>query len=335
MPYPRGLKWVGQVRAKGRRIERIFWTKAEAKDWEQRQKRIPAEDWKKTTGTAFSLGDWFQEYLDFSGSRHTPKTYEEKKAIFKRLALAVDPTEPAVSLHPRQILEYLTAQARERSGYAANKDRKNLVAAWNWGTRYREFSPANPCKVDRFPEDRAPRYIPPEKDFWKVYRAAGRQDKVMLLAYLHLGARRSELFRLTWDDVDLARRTARLATRKRKDGSWAYDTLPLTDRLAQALRRHKRRAKKGESLVFPDPQTGQAYQYRIHIMHRLCERAKVRFFGFHAIRHLTASILASQGIPAIQIQRILRHRALATTERYLHGLDDLRKSMEAFSKRKK
>ena len=26
----------------------------------------------------------------------------------------------------------------------------------------------NPCLVDRFPEERHPRYIPSEEDFWKV-----------------------------------------------------------------------------------------------------------------------------------------------------------------------
>lgn len=326
---------MGQVRKRGQRIERVFWTKSEAKDWESRQKRIPIEDWRKTTVTDFTLGDLAEQYLNFSASRHTRKTYEEKKAVFMRLLEIVKRTLPAADLRPKQILEYLTSQASARSGYAANKDRKNLVAAWNWGIKYHGLPQVNPCLVDRFPEERAPRYIPPEKDFWRVYRVARGQDRVMLLAYLHLGARRSELFRLTWDDLDLDHQTARLATRKRKEGSWAYDTLPLTDRLATALLQHRRRAKKDTSLVFADPQSGEGYRYRLHVMKKLCVRAGVRHFGFHAIRHLTGSILASQGVPLIQIQRILRHQALATTERYIHMLDDLRKSMEAFSRRKR
>jgi len=34
-------------------------------------------------------------------------------------------------------------------------------------------------------------------------------------------------------------------------------------------------------------------------MKHLCKRAKVKHFGLHAIRHLTASILAREGIPMI------------------------------------
>jgi hypothetical protein len=56
----------------------------------------------------------------------------------------------------------------------------------------------NPCLVDKMPEERQPRYVPPEEDFWKVFEIAGGQDKVMLLAFLHSAARRGEIFRLDW-----------------------------------------------------------------------------------------------------------------------------------------
>jgi len=53
------------------------------------------------------------------------------------------------------ILSHLQNQAAQRSGNGANKDRKNLVAAWNWGAKYIDhFPPGNPCFVDRFPEIR-------------------------------------------------------------------------------------------------------------------------------------------------------------------------------------
>jgi hypothetical protein len=59
-------------------------------------------------------------------------TYKEKKAVFKRLLSVLDPALPVSELTPGHIQAYMTAQKLERSGYAANKDRKNLVAAWNW-----------------------------------------------------------------------------------------------------------------------------------------------------------------------------------------------------------
>ncbi|MBU1456612.1 MAG: hypothetical protein KKD01_17995 [Proteobacteria bacterium] len=46
----------------------------------------------------------------------------------------------------------------------------------------------------------------------------------MLLTYLNLGARKSEVFRLTWkDDIDFFGKKVRLTTRKTKDGSMEED----------------------------------------------------------------------------------------------------------------
>ena len=91
-------------------------------------------------------------------------------------------------------------------------------------------------KASRFPEVREPRYVPPEDDFWKVLDAAEGQDKVLLLAYLHTGARRSELFRLKWLDVDFSTGRIRLTTKKTADGSMKAAWLPMTSDLQDSLR---------------------------------------------------------------------------------------------------
>ncbi|WP_207261993.1 tyrosine-type recombinase/integrase [Desulfovibrio sp. Huiquan2017] len=57
---------------------------------------------------------------------------------------------------------------------------------------------------------------------------------------------------------------------------------------------------------------------------RACIPAGVEPFGYHGIRHLTATELFHAGPPASLIQRILRHKTPNTTARYLHelGLDN-------------
>ena len=86
--------------------------------------------------------------------------------------------------------------------------------------------------------------------------------------------------------------------------------------------------------VFPDPDTGGPYLYRQHWMKRLCARAGVRPFGLHAIRHLSASILANDGVAVILIQAILRHKNSNTTQRYLHRLTEMKTALQALSKTK-
>jgi len=83
--------------------------------------------------------------------------------------------------------------------------------------------------------------------------------------------------------------------------------------------------------VFPNPKTGIPYLDRQKWMPRLCTRAGVKpRFGLHAIRHLSASILIQADVPLVDVQTILRHKKLVTTERYIHRLQSVRSAMEVF-----
>jgi integrase len=144
----------------------------------------------------------------------------EKKFVFAEFFKSIKPEISPRRLHPGAILKYLNSQTLKRTGNAANKDRKNLIAAWNWAVRYLPGWPReNPFTLtERQKGEEHPRYIPPVEDFWKVLDRTDGQDRVMLLAYLHTAARKHELFDLLWEDVDFERHRIRLWTRKRKGG---------------------------------------------------------------------------------------------------------------------
>jgi integrase len=58
------------------------------------------------------------------------------------------------------------------------------------------------------------------------------------------------------------------------------------------------------------------------MMPRLCKRARVKPFGYHAIRHKVASILMDSGKATLSnIQHFLRHKRPTTTENYLKSLN--------------
>ena len=71
-------------------------------------------------------------------------------------------------------------------------------------------------------------------------------------------------------------------------------------------------------------------------MKSLCERARVKPFGFHALRRYVASILDDKFKVSIKkIQIILGHSNQATTERYLYHIHgDMRDTMNLLSIRK-
>lgn len=328
MPYKRkdgnpSKPWVGQVVLDGKAIRKVFPTKKAAQSWEIDQRKPVL----LLTSTV-SLGELAIRYLDFSKSKFVRSTYQEKVSVFRRLLKVLHRDLPLDCLSSGVVLSFLQNEKEIRSGYAANKDRKNLMAAWTWGNRYIEgFPPVpNPFAVHRFSEERKARYMPSEADFWLAYHAClNDDDKALLLTFLHTGARRGELFRLTWSDVNFNAGTIRLTTRKNRVGTWEEARLPMTEDLCRVLTDLRPAAPQPSDFVFT--RDGVPFLYRIHFMKRLCRRAGVQHFGFHAIRHLTASILAQQGVPMVHIQAILRHKNLSTTERYIRGLESVRSSL--------
>lgn len=311
----------------GRVKTKSFLTKAEAKRWEVEQS---AEAWEKETSLTPTVCwlDFLTSYLRMAEERFSPKTWKEKQRAAKLSLQIIAPGINVENITSRHGLEILRLAA-STSGNAANKLRKNLAAAWTWGQRYYGLPQNNPfLSVERFPADQTPRYVPPEDDFWKVYNVADDRDKVFLLFLLHTGARCGEAFRLVWDDVDFEGGRVRLGTRKTADGGMKYAWLPMTSQLKDAMRQ-LRLENPFARIVFEQKRRGGAYSSRQHMMPLLCKEAGVKPFGFHAIRHLAATILAYAGLDLPTVQAMLRHQSPTTTARYIKSLGIQQDKIEA------
>lgn len=318
-------KWRYDKRIKGVRLQgRGFRTRAEAAT--ELQARVEEE--KKKTGTDFLR--LCREYLDYSEARHARKTFRYKAATVRNFLRHYAKTAwPG----PTDILSYLQKRAKTTSNNAFNADRKELYAMFAWGVRYR-LANSNPVgEVDRMGWRRPTRYIPPMEDINAVLLVAGVYRDLLETCLYTLG-RKSEILRLTWEDIDFERNTIRLWTRKRKDGSDEYDDIPMPGPLLQILERRKRTQGKSP-WVFPNPYSSSRsdgsgrFRQVSNVMLRLCRKAGVKPFGFHALRHHGASHLARRGVPLSVIQKLLRHKSPRTTELYLHTLsEDLRRGAE-------
>ena len=327
MPWRRkDGRWTAQVRRGQSRIQKIFPSKAEAIQWEADQKRKPAEEWQ--TPWRSRLEAMANEYLVFSKANHSKKSYEEKKYLFRRFFTYVDSSLSYEALKPEMLLDYLQEQARKRSGYSANKDRKHLLAWANWVNQDKGILNPSFALIKEFPEEKKTRNIPSEKDFWLTYENAEREDKNFLLAHLFLAARRDELLRLRWADIDFAGRRVRLIMRKSEDESCEEQWLAMTDGLRSAL--EAQRGIVNGDLVFPNHQNKKESQD--NFMQRLCKKAGVKYFDNIAIRHLAAYILGNSGVPIRIIQAIMRHKNLPTNERFIYELRELRQALELLSR---
>jgi hypothetical protein len=130
--------------------EKIFKEKKEAIAWEADTKRLKDDEFlnqKKTTLMVYSLLDWANDYIAFS-NKFSEKTVKEKMSAFKRFFKMFDDCMSVKHFTSKMSLDYLAKQFEKRSGNATNKDRKNLVAAWNYGKKFiPEFPSLNPFQV--------------------------------------------------------------------------------------------------------------------------------------------------------------------------------------------
>lgn len=269
-----------------------------------------------------SLHDAATAYLDYC-VQYRPKVYSEKRTVLRRLVQAFGKDTPVSAITLSKALDYLQGQRTKRTPNAANKERKNLAAMWAWCAKYMDGFPAgNPwAATPKFRYDVDPHYVPPEKDFRAVEALAQGQDKVLLTTFLHTAGRRSMVYGLRWADVDFARGLITLRHRKSRDGSEQKVIIPMTDELFEELMEHRRHAVN--EWVFVQQRgrfIGQPYTENRGFPQDLCSLAKVKPFGCHGIRGLTASLLYDSGVPMEKIQRILGHARATTTAIYLRHM---------------
>ncbi|MFB3926906.1 MAG: tyrosine-type recombinase/integrase [Syntrophales bacterium] len=329
MPYfdQKRKKWKGVVKSGKKRFTHRFQTKTEAKTWEvEKWKELenpkPEEQEEKETGTDLLTAS--NEYLDFCERRFSSITYSEKKKLCKSILRKWGNVD-VKDITPTMVLKHLEARAREVSNNTWNRDRKNLLAMFNWFRKIKGITHNPVVNVDRLPEERRPEYIPPAEDVDKVMMACGGQDRVMLQCFYFTFARRSEIFNWTWEDINFEKQWYRLWTRKRlhSDRQADYFPLPEDSELYRALKWQWEHRNINSPYVFTDSDTGKKYIHRSKFMERLCKKAGVKPFGFKALRKFGPSVLNDiHRVSIKKLQRLLRHRTQTTTEIYLKKIDD-------------
>jgi len=140
----------------------------------------------------------------------------------------------------------------------------------------------------------------------------------MTLLSMHCGLRASEIFNLTWGDVDMVHSLVTLRDTKGSDR-----TVSMTGEVL-AMFKSLNKGKSGE-LVYPSKE-GKPRRLMSRTFFRVVvalglndgvidQRQKV---FFHTCRHTCASWYVMNGTPLYTVQKILGHSTIAMTERYAH-----------------
>jgi site-specific recombinase XerD len=161
--------------------------------------------------------------------------------------------------------------------------------------------------------------VPARKGVWTRQHAGKMQRDRLLLALLAYGGlRRSELLGLDVDDVDLDRRLIRV--RQAKGGR--QRVLPIHPGLVPLLVAYlaTRKAARGERALFTGVHGHRLSPSILSSTFRRYAHAagvdKRKHITLHTLRHVFATELLSAGANLRQIQELLGHKHLDSTQRY-------------------
>ena len=274
-------------------------------------------------------------------SPHTLRAYEREVARFVAFATGEMGCSGPAEVKPAAVRAYLAHLHGERlARVSAQRALAALRTYFRFLCREREID-ANPAVV--VPTPRAPKRLPevltaPQlAELLEALPAtpAGRRDRAALELLYGAGLRAAELVGLDLDDVELARRLARVR------GKGGKERIVPFGRLAeQALRAYlpERGAWRAASERLDDEplfvnQRGGRLTDRS--LRRILDAA-VRHVALahhvhpHTLRHAFATHLLEAGMDLRAIQELLGHASLATTQRYTHL--DLAHLMETYRK---
>ena len=313
--------WVYQFQYRGKGYgARGFKTRREATTGqEKRRKEVKTQPLQIVTG----FKTMANEYLDFAKRKFVHDVYLRKVNVCRGFRKSLSGDMPADQVTPLHIHDYLKTLP---SNSLYNEHRHELSALFNWIKKtYAAQYPylINPCiAVESMTHVTAEKEIPTEKEILRLIAASGGDERDLILVCLQTLGRIDEVLRLRWhEDINFEKRYVVLWTRKRKDGAYEPDALPMNQDLYNVLMK-RWRERKQDKWVFYNKQTDSRFMARPRMMKSLCKRAGIKFYGFHSLRHFMASyMMDEQKVSLKTVSGLLRHKNVRTTEVYLHSLD--------------
>lgn len=265
-----------------------------------------------------TLSDFFYErYLPFA--KGYKKTWSCDESLFRN--------HVALRLGKRHLDEITKADitelhhSRRAAGAAKGSANRLLVMlrylfnlALRWETPGITANPTAGVALFEDPPMKE-RFLTPE-EARHLYAAVEQSPNPMLRFIVPMliltGARRREVLDARWEDLDLERRQWRIPVTK--TGKPRH--VPLSAGALRVLAAVPRRDDC--PWVFPNPKTGKPFVAVFYSWDTARRSAGLADVRIHDLRHSFASFLVNAGRSLYEVQKILGHTQVKTTQRYAH-----------------
>lgn len=277
------------------------------------------------SGSAMYLEELFELYIkDYVLRGQSKSQAKSLRAFFERKVFLQLPSKPVDDLTHKHIMDFL-GHYPGKSQSTINNWCAYLRAVFNFGIRhgYTESSPLQHWKKA---------YVPPRKfqinldELGRVLEHSPPHLKLAILVTYYTGVRpgKTELFKMTWDNVDFERNEIHLFRSKTKN----YGAIPISKALRPILKRAKKKAKTNYVIEYRGKPIGRVTTS----LENALEKAGItKPFVMYDLRHMHATYSGASGGDPASIASILGHSDITTTTRvYFQPLEEAkRRSVEA------
>lgn len=310
----RATGYQAQVRRKGYpTVSKMFNTRRDAESWarcyESEMDRGLYLD--RTLAERTTLGELLERYRkEVTPRKKSAKTEDERIDRFLRQEKLCQYKMSALT--SKAIAEWRDKRLQQVSGSSVCRELAILSHVINTSRKEWGVHVDNPIELVSRPKlnkSRERRLVGDEEV--RLLAAIDRGTlnpwiKPIVFFAIETGMRRSEILSLTWGQIDLQKRMARLLDTKNGEGR----SVPLSKK-ATALLEALPRSINGR--VFPTSSEAlkQAFE-------RAVERADIADLRFHDLRHEAVSRLFEKGLNVMEVASVSGHKTLQMLKRYTH-----------------
>ena len=314
-------------------------TLAEKTGLEAERRREKAAEKTRVEKECITYGDFFEKtYFPIAESNKKKGSHYAEDIYFKKWIKPVIGELPFKKIYP------LNIEKIKKNMLEADKAPRTIEyvlaivrQAWNMARRDGIIDTEAPTKQVRKPtiSNKRLRFLTHDEAKALLKELKSRSGKMhdIALFSLHCGLRASEIFKLTWGNVDLDREIIYV------DGKGDRNRPAFMTEQVKAMLKGYSPGKPNE-LVFKD-RNGNQIDRVSNVFQRSVKKLNLnkgitdrrQKIVFHSLRHTFASWLVEDGTDLYTVQKLLGHSSITMTERYSHlSKDKLQGAIKSLEK---
>ena len=268
----------------------------------------------KTVTVTELLERWLREH----SALLEPNTHNRQKSSVKML-LKFFANKTISEVTPMVVSEYKRQRMLKAKPGTFNRDYDVLTSAFKYAAREWGWATSNPCaNVKKLAENNTRTRWLTQAEQEKLMKASPEWLRDIIVFLINTTLRENEALSLTWDRVDMEKRTVTISKTTRTKNT-TMKVVPLNMLAYAVIVKKWNQSQDDIELVFPTASgTHMACTFINRIYRKAREDAGIAHVTIHDLRHTGASRMVQRGVPLYTIGKVMGTKNPSSVARYAH-----------------